>query len=667
MPHRVAANLMVTQHQALAQAVVARQYERQPELRQRYGESGAAKCVQDTEYHLAYLAAAVMFSSPALFKDYIGWVKTVLTVRNIHLEDVENNLVCLWAVLQEQLPEESAAVVQPYIEDAFRVQPQRPSDLPTLLGENDALTALARRYLQALLRTERHEASCLIREAFQSGVTITDLYLQVFQRCQREIGRLWLLNQVTVTKEHYCTAAAQLVMAQFYPYLFSLPKNGRRLVATAVAGELHEVGLRIVTDLFEANGWNTVYFGANVPAQSLIQTFGQHRPDVLAVSVTMAYHLPAVEKLIALVRSATDSPAVKIMVGGYPFNLDSELWRRVGADAYASDASEALQTANRLLDTPTQHEERGRKTFPALSAPRSTPQPGEDVARYDELSRLNSDLLTLQRELAKKNADLEREITERKRLEEQVRQAQKMEAIGRLAGGVAHSLNNLMTSVLGYSEVMLGSMKPADPFFASVQEIKRSSSRTVALTQKLLAFSRKQLLTLRRVDLNAVVSGLEPTLRAMLGRIPLELDLDPGLASTQADQDHLEEAILVLVRNALDAMPDGGRLTIQTSKVELGTEYVQDHPEVCPGPYVMLSVSDTGGGMDEETVGHLFEPFYSSKKASSGSGLGLAAVYGFVKQCGGDIAVQSVRHVGTTFCLYLPRDEERCDGRKQRV
>lgn len=663
MPHRAAANFILTHRQAIAQAVVARQYDRQPELRHRYGESGAAKCVQDTEYHLAYLAVAVKFSSPALLKDYIGWVKTVLTVRNIHLEDVENNLVCLWAVLQEQLPEGSAAAAQPYIENAFRVQPQGPSDLPTLLGSDDALTALARQYLQALLRAERHEASRLIREAFQGGATVTDLYLQVFQRCQREIGRLWLLNQVTVAQEHYCTAATQFVMAQLYPYLFALPKNGHCLVATSVAGELHEVGLRIVTDLFEANGWNTVYFGANVPAQSLIQTFGQHRPDVLAISVTMAYHLPAVEELIALVRSATDGPAVKIMVGGYPFNVDPELWRRVGADAYAADASEALQTANRLLDTPTQCEESGRKTvpgdLPALSAPRPTPQPGEDVTRYDELSRLNSDLLTLQRELAKKNADLEREITERQRLEEQVRQAQKMEAIGRLAGGVAHSLNNLMTTVLGHCEIMLGNMKPADPFFASVQEIKRSSSRTAALTQKLLAFGRKQLLTLRRVALNAVVSSLEPVIRAMLGRVPLDLELEPGLAPTKADQDHLEEAILVLVRNALDAMPDGGRLTIQTANVELGAEFVQDHPEVHPGPYVMLSVSDTGTGMDAEALGHLFEPFYSPKKVSAGSGLGLAAVYGFVKQCGGDIAVRSVPHDGTTLSLYLPSDEER--------
>jgi PAS domain S-box-containing protein len=412
MPHRAVAKFILTQRQALAHSIVTRQYDRQPDLRQRYGESGAAKCVQDTEYHLAYLAVAVMFSSPAILRDYICWVKTVLVVRNIHLEDVENNLVCLWTVLQEQLPEGSDVYVKPYIEDAFRGQPQQPSDLPTLLGDDDPITELARQYLQALLRAERHEASRLVREAFQAGVTITDLYLQVFQRCQREIGRLWQVNQVTVAQEHYCTAANQLVMAQLYPHLFSLPKNGRRLVATTVAAELHEVSLRIVTDLFEANGWNTVYLGANVPTQSVIQAIHQHRPDLLLISVTIACHLPTVEELIAFVRSASGDPTVKIMVGGYPFNVDPELWRRLGADGHARDASEALEVAACLLSVqkPSERERRNPGMPERLSevheASNASPSQSEP-AFIDELSLLNNELLTAQRELAQKNAQLE--------------------------------------------------------------------------------------------------------------------------------------------------------------------------------------------------------------------------------------------------------------------
>ena len=176
---RTAAKAILAERKTLAQAVVARLYDHQPELRERYGESGQAKCVKDTEYHIDYLAAALMFTSPVLFREYIGWGKTVLTLRNVRLEDVEKNFACLWSVLQERLPQDVAAF-QPFIEDAFRVQPQDAVNLPTLLGDDDPLTVIARQYLQALLRAERHEASRLVQEAFQSGMSIADLYLQVF-------------------------------------------------------------------------------------------------------------------------------------------------------------------------------------------------------------------------------------------------------------------------------------------------------------------------------------------------------------------------------------------------------------------------------------------------------------------------------------------------------
>ena len=246
-----------------------------------------------------------------------------------------------------------------------------------------------------------------------------------------------------------------------------------------------------------------------------------------------------------------------------------------------------------------------------------------------------------------------RDVTWRKRLEEQFRQAKKLEAIGRLAGGVAHALNNLMTAVLGHSEIMLAGMETGDPFLASVQGIERSAIRTAALTRKLLAFGRKQILTLRPVDLNVVIGGL--VARNMHDGVRFDLNLEPGLGSTRADQEQLEEAMLTLVRNASEAMPHGGQVIIQTANVELGHDYTHDHPEVRPGPYILLAVSDTGVGMDQEAISHLFEPFYT-KEAGVGAGMGLAAVYGFVKQCGGDIEVKSQPDKGTTFRLYLPRE-----------
>jgi two-component system cell cycle sensor histidine kinase/response regulator CckA len=248
-----------------------------------------------------------------------------------------------------------------------------------------------------------------------------------------------------------------------------------------------------------------------------------------------------------------------------------------------------------------------------------------------------------------------RDVTWRKHLEERFRQAKKMEAIGRLSGGVAHALNNLMTVVLGHGEIMLQGMKPGDRFFGSAQEIQRSAARTATLTQQLLAFGRMQILTMRLVDLNAVVCGLGQVLLHMEGGVQLELNLEPGLGSTKADPDQLQAAILTLVRNACEAMPHGGQVTIQTANVELGHFYTHDHPEVRPGPYVMLSVSDTGVGMGQAAISHLFEPF-NTKEGGVGAGLGLAAVYGFVKQCGGDIEVRSQLEKGTTFCLYLPRE-----------
>ena len=256
-------------------------------------------------------------------------------------------------------------VVAPYLEAALRTLPDVPTALPSVLDGDDALSELARQYLRALLRAERHEASRLILDAVRAGVAVSDIYLQVFQRCQREVGRLWQLKQITVAQEHYCTAATQVTMAQLYPYLFALPKNGRRLVAASVGGELHEVGLRLLTDLFEADGWDTLYLGANVPAGSVVQTVEQHRPDLLVISVTMTFHLASVEQLIALVRSSEAGKGVKVMAGGHPFNVDSELWRRVGADGHAADAGEALDVANRLLNVPEPAERKGRKTYPA--------------------------------------------------------------------------------------------------------------------------------------------------------------------------------------------------------------------------------------------------------------------------------------------------------------
>jgi methylmalonyl-CoA mutase cobalamin-binding domain/chain len=212
------------------------------------------------------------------------------------------------------------------------------------------LDDLANQYLAALLTGDRHQATKLILDSFQQTNNLKQIYLHVFQPVLREIGRLWQINQVTVAQEHFSTATTQLIMAQFYPYLFTSPKNGRVLVATCVGGELHEVGMRMVADFFEMEAWDTYYLGANTPAESIVRALLDRKADILGVSATMTYHISAVQNLIRAVRSAEGCRGVKILVGGYPFNLAPDLWKDIGADGFAQNAVDAATMANKLLE-----------------------------------------------------------------------------------------------------------------------------------------------------------------------------------------------------------------------------------------------------------------------------------------------------------------------------
>jgi two-component system, cell cycle sensor histidine kinase and response regulator CckA len=245
---------------------------------------------------------------------------------------------------------------------------------------------------------------------------------------------------------------------------------------------------------------------------------------------------------------------------------------------------------------------------------------------------------------------------ERDRLEEQLRQAQKMEAIGRLAGGVAHDFNNLLTAINGYSEVLLAEMAPDDRLRSYVDEIVKAGERATRLTQQLLVFSRKNRVAPEVLDLNALIADTAGLLRRVIGEdVVLLTRLDPAIGCVHADPGQLHQVLMNLAVNARDAMPEGGRLTIETANVDLDAPAPRTFGDVPPGEYVMLAVSDTGCGMDAATQAHIFEPFFTTKEATKGTGLGLSTVYGIVQQSGGHIWVYSEPERGSVFKVYLPR------------
>ena len=293
-------------------------------------------------------------------------------------------------------------------------------------------------------------------------------------------------------------------------------------------------------------------------------------------------------------------------------------------------------------------------------------------SEYDEVEanwkRQDGRLLTVQlsvRAVRKAAREVEyyetfvRDVTEQRSLQRQLAQAQKMEAVGRLAGGIAHDFNNLLTVITSYSDLLLQDLTADDPKREDVEQVRKAAEGAAGLTRQLLAFSRQQVLEPKVVNLNDVVHGVEKMLQRLVGEdVDLVTVLAPNVCAIKADVGQLEQILMNLSANARDAMPTGGKLTIETTNVELDAEYARTHHAAAAGQFAMLAVSDTGLGMDEATKGRIFEPFFTTKDVGKGTGLGLATVYGIVKQSGGFVWVYSEPGLGTTFKIYLPQVNE---------
>jgi methanogenic corrinoid protein MtbC1 len=298
--------------------------------------------LEDTRFHQSYLADAISFGRPSIFKNYLAWVSEVLSARGVASEELIENLNCVREVLIETLSPASLAVVLGVFDAGLagaggaRAAVADPSDhgLPA--------AGLARRYLDFLLRGERQAALGLVQEAIRSGTAIREIWLRVFQDSLYEVGRLWQSNRINIAQEHYCTAATQMIMAQLYSQVFSAPRGGQVLVTACAPGEIHELGMRMVADFFEMEGWDTYHLGASLPTSALVDYVAQRRPDLVGLSATMTFHLEGVAAMVRALRESQETRGVKILVGGHAFNREPGLWRDIGADRHARDGESAL-------------------------------------------------------------------------------------------------------------------------------------------------------------------------------------------------------------------------------------------------------------------------------------------------------------------------------------
>ncbi|MCC6561565.1 MAG: cobalamin-dependent protein [Xanthomonadales bacterium] len=344
------ASALLAAKTAIIDRVMTEDYARHPELAARYGERGRAFYQRDCGHHLDFLAEAVAHAAPALFSDYIAWASTMLPAHGVRVADLAENLRLLQWAIREQFPGADGAVMAAPIEAALAQLPQAPATPPSFIAGDQPHDALAQQFLDLLLLRERRAAADLVATAVtRDGLPLQRLYLDVFQRSQREIGRLWQLNRIGVADEHFATAATMALMNRFFPqFAANGAGNGPRAVCCCVEGDLHELGLRMVADFLEMGGWDCDYLGANTPRADLLRSLAADPPDLVALSATMTFHVGAVAELIRQLRAQPETAGLPVLVGGRPFLVEDTLWRKIGADAFAHDADSVIDAATRL-------------------------------------------------------------------------------------------------------------------------------------------------------------------------------------------------------------------------------------------------------------------------------------------------------------------------------
>jgi len=321
-----------------------------PQIKDKFGDEGLKRTREDIVFHLYYLETAVCLNTEGLFHDYVAWIKSYFNSIKLPESWTLETFAIINAIVRSHDNNNQASQVIDYIDKAIKAFPDMPAEVKSFMGGDNKLNVLANQYLASLLRRDRLTAEKLIMNAVDDGLSVKEIYLEVFQPAQWEIGRMWQLNEISVAMEHYFTASTQFIMSRLYPHIFTSKKNGRHLVATSVSGELHELGIRMVADLFEMEGWSTVYLGANTPDSAVVDMIRETKADLLAVSATIPYNLPQVSALNELVRSSFDGRSPKIIVGGKAFSGSRELWKEMNADGFAVDALTAIEVASEMLN-----------------------------------------------------------------------------------------------------------------------------------------------------------------------------------------------------------------------------------------------------------------------------------------------------------------------------
>ena len=305
--------------------------------------------IPDALNYLSFLKETLKMKDDEIFSDYVKWVKLLLREQNISEERIHNNLSLIKDVLSQYLTADLYNIASEYLEAGIQ-QLQKPlEELNSYIDINAPLGKLAKSFNEALLRGDKVSASRMVMEEVNSGTPIKDIYLHVFQKSQLEVGYLWLTNKITVAKEHYASAATQLIMSQLYSYIFTTERVGHTFIGACIGGELHELGIRMVGDFFEMEGWDTYYLGASTPVSTIISAIEENQADVVGLSISMPYHRSLVKEAIDEIRKHFNSYSPIILVGGNGINQKKGIWKYLGADGYGADAQEAVDFAKQLI------------------------------------------------------------------------------------------------------------------------------------------------------------------------------------------------------------------------------------------------------------------------------------------------------------------------------